>query len=121
MKNRCANNIVAEMQASVNALYIGIKHKLVLEHDFVLIQTDCVQAIAAFERTRIQSIAELQVTEAMEVLIREFALTREFRHVKGHSNRQDARYVANNLCDKRAKYHMRKLRNSIQRENDHAL
>jgi ribonuclease HI len=49
MKGRVEGNIAAEMQAVANALHIALRLTLVQQKDEVLIQTDCMAAIDAFE------------------------------------------------------------------------
>lgn len=113
MKCRVEGNIAAEMQAVVNALYIAHRLQLVQAADEVLIQTDCMAAIDAFEGKRRNLPA--QEWEAVRVLRRlrsDHSLRVVFRHVKGHTGKKEARFVANHLCDKRAKEAMRRARGS---------
>lgn len=115
MKNPPSTNIAAEMQAAVNALHIAIRHGLVQADDDVLVQTDCMAAIDAFEkRRRNLSQHEKEAVDVIERLRRHHRLTLVFRHVKGHSGRKEARYVTNHMCDKRAKEAMRLARARIQ-------
>lgn len=111
---RCPiNNIVAEEMAVVNALYIALQVGLVHAQDEVLMQTDCMGAIDAFRGTRNKLQAqEHEVVSTFNNLKERFSLVLEFRHVKGHSNRREARYTTNRLCDRRAKEAMRKARAS---------
>lgn len=117
MKSRVDGNIAAEMQAVVNALYIAHRLQLVQAADEVLIQTDCMAAIDAFEGKRKKLPS--QEWEAVRVLRRlrsEYDLRIVFRHVKGHTGKKEARYVTNHLCDKRAKEAMRRARARVQLE-----
>lgn len=117
MKCRVDGNIAAEMQAVVNALYIAHRLQLVQAADEVLIQTDCMAAIDAFEGKRRNLPA--QEWEAVKVLRRlrsDHSLRVVFRHVKGHTGKKEARFVTNHLCDKRAKEAMRRARARVQLE-----
>ena len=92
MKCRVDGNIAAEMQAVVNALYIAHRLQLVQAADEVLIQTDCMAAIDAFEGKRRNLPA--QEWEAVKVLRRlrsDHSLRVVFRHVKGHTGKKEAR------------------------------
>lgn len=111
MRGQCANNIVAEMQAVANALHQGLKLGLIQHSDFVLIQTDCEPAIQAFDGTRTKLIEqEEECCNLLTTLQTRFGLAFEFRHVKGHSGNTEARFAANNRCDKAARKAMRKAR-----------
>lgn len=82
----------------------------------MLLQTDCQSAIDAFEGRRDQSMSSDERKARTELfrLKRETRFTIGFRHVKGHTSRTEARYVTNNLCDKRAKAGMRLARQRIE-------
>lgn len=115
MKDLVKNNVIAEMMAIANALHQALKLGLVQREDEVLLQTDCIPAIEAFEGTRVRLISEEH--EVVKVLLsfkERFNLNLEFRHVKGHTSRNEARYVTNKMCDRRAKEAMRKARHSIR-------
>ncbi|MFA7523078.1 MAG: RNase H family protein [Halothiobacillaceae bacterium] len=118
MKGRVEGNIAAEMQAVANALHIALRLTLVQQKDEVLIQTDCMAAIDAFEGKRRNLPA--QEWEAVCVLRRlrsDNDLQLVFRHVKGHTGKKEARFVTNKLCDRRAKEAMRRARARVQLEN----
>ncbi len=119
LKGRVAGNIAAEMYAVVNALYIALNRlQLVQTGDEVLIQTDCMAAIDAFEGRRRQvPNQEWEAVKQMRRLCSEFGLRIVFRHVKGHTKNKEARYVTNKLCDRRAKEAMRRARARFQLEN----
>lgn len=117
MKNLVKNNVIAEMMAIANTLHQALKLGLVQRGDEVLLQTDCIPAIEAFEGTRARLISEeYEVVTVLRNMKERFGLQLEFRHVKGHSGRQEARYVTNKLCDKRAKDAMRKARHKVRIE-----
>lgn len=118
MKKLVANNIIAEMQAVANSLHSALKRGLVCSGDEVLLQTDCIPAIDAFESKRKKLIAdEHEVLSVVQNLQERFNLTLTFRHVRGHTAHQGARYVTNNLCDKRAKAAMRQARHRVRIQN----
>lgn len=118
MKGLCVDNIVAEMQAVVNALHAALANDLVLNLDCVLIQTDCQSAINSFNKHP-SAVSK----EHRECLIRlntmrdRFKLQIKFRHVKGHCTIKEPRYAANNLCDRLARKAMREARNKLIMEN----
>lgn len=115
MKSLSHTNIVAEMQAIANALHIALAHLLVQQNDDVLIQTDCIAAIDAFEgKRRNLHEQESQAVSVIKNLRTEHKLKIVFRHVKGHTNNTEARFVTNKMCDKRAKSAMRQARARIQ-------
>ena len=109
------NNIAAEMMALLNALHVARKAELILEHDSVLLQTDCQPAIDAFKGRR-QSITqqEKDLVSWYTKFREEHSLHIRLKHVKGHTAREDARYVVNNICDKKARRNMRKARDSYK-------
>lgn len=115
MKDFVLNNIVAEMQAVANSLHTALKSGLVQAGDEVLLQTDCVPAIDAFESKRVRLVAaEHEVVTVLHQLQERFQLAITFRHVKGHSRLRGARYTTNKLCDRRAKDAMRKARHRVR-------
>lgn len=110
-KDNPRSSTAAEMMAVGNSLYMGIKNRLVQKGDTVLIQTDCLAVIQAFEGNReVTHEQELDVYKLVKTLQERLGLAINFRHVKGHSHDKNPRYVANNHCDKRAKAGMREAR-----------
>lgn len=115
IKTPVLNNIVAEMMAIANSLWHGLKEGLIAEGDEVLLQTDCIPAIEAFEGERKRLVSEERsVVNTLKDMQTRFSLQFEFRHVKGHSGRKEARFVTNKLCDKRAKQAMREARDLVR-------
>lgn len=105
----------AEMLAVCNVLYIAWAKQLVQARDHVLIQTDCQAAIQAFEGSRtVSNPDEKEAVRYLHTIRREKSLNVSFRHVKGHTNRPEARFVTNNLCDRRAKEGMRQARATLK-------
>ena len=102
----------AEMMALANTLWHGISEQIILPGDTILFQTDSLGAI-----DRLQNIKRVATTEQQKTVqayfektISRLDLAVQFRHVKGHTVLTDARYVANRMCDKRAREQMRAAR-----------
>lgn len=97
-------NITAEAFAMCNALHEALLGGIVKSGDSVLIQSDCIGAIQCLnaERTRLnnQERCALDYKENLEL---SFGLKITFKHVKGHTNRKEARFKSNNICDFHAK------------------
>lgn len=111
LESHVGNNIVAEMMALLNALHVAVRRGLVIPKDSVLLQTDCQPAIDAFNGRR------SNITEQEKELVswyKEFVSSNELhmrlKHVKGHTKSDDARFVVNNICDRKARRNMRKAR-----------
>lgn len=113
-KGRVATSTLAEMMALANSLYEAVKSCLVIENDIVLFQTDCEAAIFGFIKKRKVSKEELITVTYIDKLSKNLKLKIHFKHVKGHSNSSEARFAANNACDRAARKAMRKARNSIR-------
>lgn len=111
------SSTLAEMMAIANAIYHGVTNGLVQGHDILLIQTDCESAIFAFTSKRKGSVEEKRVIEYVQKVTRFLSLTVEYKHVKGHTNRSEARFAANNACDRAARKAMRKARNLVRIED----
>lgn len=119
MRDKVPSSHIAEMMALVNALDVAVKSNLVQKGDFVLLQTDCQSAINTFSRVPGQwtmSKDERVVRDKLYGMKRDHNLTFGFRHVKGHTANKEARFVTNNLCDKRAKDGMRLARQRFERK-----
>lgn len=116
MRDSVVTNNCAEMMALTIGLYTAIRDKLVQEGDVVLLQTDCMAAIDAFEGKR-KSIPpqERTVQEYLQELVTSAQIRVQFRHVKGHTSGTEPRYFINNQCDRLAKRAMRKLRDQIRK------
>lgn len=115
MRDRVQGSAAAEMLAVCNALYIAHAHQLVQHGDAVLLQTDCLAAIQAFEDQRqVKNPDEVAAVRYFRTIRKEQSLRVSFKHVKGHTTRPEARFVTNNLCDKRAKEGMRQARATLK-------
>ncbi len=112
IKGRVESSNLAEMQAICIVLYIAKKMEYVLPWENVLIQTDCLAAIYAFERTRKVSGSEADaLRKYLELSLEQHV---ELRHVKGHTGSYNPRFLANRMCDIRARKAMRDLRDSLK-------
>lgn len=115
MKTPVESSHAAEMLAVCNSMFAALKFGLVVEGDHILMQTDCMAAIRAFENMRqTKKPQEKEALRYFRELRKERNLTVSFRHVKGHTTRTEARYVTNNLCDQRAKEGMRRARRALK-------
>jgi ribonuclease HI len=115
LKGKIENNIAAEMMALLNAVDAARKSNLVHKNDSVLMQTDCQPAIDAFKGLR-QSITsqEKRLVRWYKDFCNEHNLHIRFKHVKGHTDNEDARYVVNNICDRKARKNMRQARDEYK-------
>jgi ribonuclease HI len=109
----------AEMMAIANGLTVALKAELVCDGDDVLIQTDSTNAIRALTSQELRygdqfTLDMAAVRDYVTNLVARHKLRMEYRHVKGHSPRPEARFKANNHCDERAKLHMRRARRRIR-------
>jgi len=115
MRVDAVNSIAAEMMALNNALHVARKVGLIEEGDELLLQTDCQAAIDAFEFKR------RNITKQEEGLVEWFTLftldnkvMATFKHVKGHTNNEAARFVTNSICDRKARANMRLARDKYR-------
>lgn len=111
-KNLISGNVAAEMMALCNALHDALIAELVQRGDEILFQSDCIPAMDAFQRGVSTSEDETQAIAVMNKLLEQFDLIADWRHVKGHSGRKEARFVTDTACDQRARRAMRKARAS---------
>ncbi len=108
------NSNVAEMRALVTALHVAVRENLVRRYDKVMLQTDCQGAIQGLDCKRSLNRQELDTYNFYKDICDNHNLTIVFRHVKGHTNLQDARFRCNNACDRRAHRALQKARNGAQ-------
>jgi ribonuclease HI len=105
------NNNAAEIIALLAALNDACKVGLVREGDFVLLQTDCQAAIKALKGVRLHiTKQETSLVSWFNNFVSEHKLHIQIRHVQGHTGRKDSRFVANNICDEKARRNMRLAR-----------
>lgn len=109
-KVRPNSSTTAEAMALCNALHFAIRTGLVLEGDVVLLQSDCEQALRLFEGVRPPKNEHERKVKDLFLKLLAGKVTTEFRHVRGHSKEEGSRYVVNNICDRKARAHMRKAR-----------
>lgn len=105
------NNNTAEMMAICNTIWKGVNHNLIQPGDALLIQTDSVTAIGKLRGALpIATEQERAVLVYFDKTVARNALLIEFRHVRGHTSFDGARYAANRMCDMRARRAMRMAR-----------
>lgn len=102
----------AEMMAICNSIWHGVTDRLIERGDRLLIQTDSLAAIDRLHGHRVVTLTQQQerIIAYYEKAVRRLELSVQFRHVKGHTLCQESRFVANRICDKRAKEQMRVAR-----------
>lgn len=111
LESHVGNNIAAEMMALLNALHVAVRRGLVQQKDSVLLQTDCQPAIDAFKARRVNITAqETELVSWYKEFIASNELHMRLKHVKGHTKNEDARFVVNNICDRKARRNMRLAR-----------
>lgn len=108
----------AEMLAVADAIYNGLKSFLIHKGDSVLVQLDSIPAISAFTGERVpKQEKENQAIEYLWLLKNQFNLEISFKHVKGHSNMDDARSKSNAHCDNAAKAALKQSRQKKGQKN----
>lgn len=117
MQEPVANCTVAEEMALANALYHACKLGLVLPHDEVLLQTDSMGAICAFngERKSVPNVEQVPVNY-LRRLVAKMEITVRYKHVKGHTDGREPRLYINNQCDALAYEAMSIKRSQIKRQ-----
>lgn len=105
------SSTVAEMMAVVNSVHCAIVAGVAEKGDSLLVQTDCIAAITAFEGQRANLVdQEQRAIRILSDICKGHGVTVIFRHVKAHTGAQDNRSVANHMCDKRARQGMKRAR-----------
>lgn len=113
MTQEIENNNTAEMMAICNTIWEGIKKGIIFKGDTLLIQSDCLSAMDKMKGIqKTNTDQESSVLKYYEKTVSRNELNVKFRHVRGHTTRVEARFVANRMCDKRAKSAMRTARRS---------
>lgn len=103
----------AEMMCMANAISTVNAQKELPEINWIIINSDCMHA---FHRIGLKSTCELGkfIAKELQKLRRRTGVKmHEFRHVKAHSGKEDARSFINQWCDTEAKKFMRIKRNEI--------
>jgi ribonuclease HI len=107
----------AEMFACVNGLHMAIRDGLAYHGDKVIIQSDCINALEGLKKPfpadkltdSKKAKGRTQMNEAyiaFRKMVARYALTVEFRHVRGHTGIGDSRSIVQDKCDRKAKYYM---------------
>lgn len=109
----------AEMMAIANALTVAVKAGLVQDGDDVLIQSDSTAATDTLQGRHSRHVCGttekmIEIKEYVRRFARDHHLNLEYRHVKAHTGRPEARFRANHHCDARAKTHMRRVRKELR-------
>jgi len=114
LKGKLESSNIAEMQAVCNALFVIKGIKFLLPGERVLIQTDSQATIQAFTKKRdISTPSEKFACKVFRKLAKDVEIN--FRHVKAHTGRGEARFLANKHCDKHAKIAMNMARKELKR------
>jgi len=108
----------AEMKAVANAMHTSIKAGLIADSDTLLIQLDNLGVVNCINGLNKPRADVAKVLQYIFQLGKQFNLTIKAKHVKGHTNRTENRYVANGHCDERAYKGMKQAR-SILNEMQH--
>jgi ribonuclease HI len=105
-------SIEAEMMCMANALHTLLNQPELPSTKLIVINSDCLHS---FEKIKLKSQSE--VGKKVAQILRQLRLKTsikgnikplyEFRHVKAHSGKNDARSFVNEWCDKEAKKWMR--------------
>jgi ribonuclease HI len=102
------NPELAEVMCIGNALATLLAQKTTTKVNYLIINTDCLNAINNIQRGK--GIYK-QVRTLKHKVYQKFNVRRiEFRHVKAHNGSPDARSYVNEWCDQEAKKWMRKRR-----------
>lgn len=104
----------AEAKGVANSLVIAFRSGIIQQGDKVIIQLDNLAVVSG-----LMGKSNKVRKDVMDVFrfIKNFKIENnieiECRHVKGHTNKKDARFKANNHCDKIAKKQMKLARATI--------
>ena len=96
----------AEMMCIGNSLATLIAQKELPRCSWIVINTDCKQAILRIEKPRDEF--DRQIKHLLDSLHQKIGAKIEFRHVRAHTKATDARSFVNDWCDKEAKKYMGK-------------
>lgn len=108
----------AEMKAVANAMHASIIAGLISTGDNVLIQLDNLGVVNCINKVNTPRADVAVVLKYIFELGKKFNLTIRCKHVKGHTNRSENRFVSNAHCDDRAYKGMKQAR-SILNEKKH--
>lgn len=107
-KNQTPNNSTeAELMCIGNAIYAMLNNIELGKVDFIIINTDCKPAIHQIMKSR--PVLGAKIKAMIESLRWKLGGAKlRIKHVKAHTNKDDARSWVNNWCDENAKHQMRK-------------
>lgn len=100
-KDRVGDVNVAEVRAAINGIALAYR----IGARTILIQSDSVAVAAAMKR------GKWRWKEARERHFPDAEV--QYRHVKGHTNSNDAQSFVNRWCDREARKHMKEMRRAI--------
>lgn len=104
----------AELWAIVNSVAFAFSRHIAEFGDHIRVQTDCMAVIHLLTEIRApKHTQEAQAVDTLRLNLRRHAATFTVVHVKGHTRKEEARFVTNRIADKRAKMHMRHRRKDI--------
>lgn len=108
-------NNTAEIMAIANALWHGMKDRLIFANANLLIQTDSLTAIKLFEGSiDPKNTQQVEAKHYVRDLMRRYNLKVTYRHVAGHTGGKTQRSKAQQHCDDRAKAQMIKARSNMK-------
>lgn len=107
----------AEFKGVANSLQASINAGLIAEGDRVLVQLDNLGVVNCINDKNNKPRHDLvEVMRFITNTAKKHRLKIVCRHVKGHTNLTDNRYLANDHCDVRAKKAMREARKAFRKE-----
>lgn len=110
------NPLEAEMMCIANALHTLSTYDRLPKCKLIVVNSDCLNCFKLIYR-KSPSKAGRKVYEIVRELKKKASVPKvEFRHVKAHSGKGDARSYVNEWCDTEAKKWMRGHNNSIKDE-----
>lgn len=112
----CRVTNIAEARAVINAVYLGLRERVIWPGDALIVQTDndTVPALLAgtvSAKTNPEDKAQIRA-EIVKLLTRH-RLTLEWRHVKAHKGTATNRNAVNTYCDSVATFFLRLERESV--------
>lgn len=113
-KTLTKDSLQGELKAVINSLSKAIKMDAIQYGDSILIQLDNQGVIACIEGKSTPRSDIVPLLDKLKCIVKDNGLSISCRHVKAHTNRKDNRYIANKMCDLRAKEEMRKARKEFR-------
>lgn len=108
----------AEAKGVANSLVIGFRSGIIQSGDKVVIQLDNLSVVNAINKKlrKVRNDIKIVVDFIFNFCL-ENNIDIDCRHVKGHSNKKQNRFLANKNCDKRAKEQMKIYRKELKNAN----